>query len=76
MDSGSLSNSVCAPAAQRQPGDHSRGRRSLTGTAPTIAAPQHARQLAELRRQLGAANHEIEVLRSRLATDPALTDHG
>jgi uncharacterized membrane protein len=32
-------------------------------------ATEHARQLAELHRQLGAADHEIEALRARLTTN-------
>jgi hypothetical protein len=37
---------------------------------------EHARQLAELHRQLGAADHEIEALRARVPVDPAITDQG
>jgi hypothetical protein len=36
---------------------------------------EHARPLAELHRQLGAADHEIEVLRARLVTNPAAADN-
>jgi hypothetical protein len=39
-------------------------------------ATEHARQLAELHRQLGAADHELEVLRPRLAVVPAVADRG
>jgi hypothetical protein len=32
--------------------------------------------LAELHRHLGAADHEIEALRARLAPDPTVAGHG
>jgi uncharacterized membrane protein len=52
-----------------------RGLRADLSAAAERRATEHARQLAELHRQLGAADHELEVLRARLA-NPVVTDNG
>jgi chromosome segregation ATPase len=67
--------------AQRQAtAEHAETLRALRADLSTAAerrATEHARQLAELHRHLGAAEHEIEVLRTRLTTNPATTaGHG
>jgi hypothetical protein len=50
--------------------------RAELSAAAERRATQHAHQLAELHRQRGAADHEIEVLRTRLTPDPTVAGHG
>jgi hypothetical protein len=65
-------------AQQRAAAEHAeivdRLRAELTAAAERRAT-EHTGQLAELHRQLGAGDHELEVLRARLA-NPVVTDNG
>ena len=66
-------------AQQRAAAEHAeivdRLRAELSAAAERRNA-EHAHQLAELHRQLGAVEHEIEALRARLHTNPAVADNG
>jgi hypothetical protein len=51
-------------------------RPTTAAAAAGRGATEHTRQLAELHRQLGAVDHELEVLRARLAVVPAVAGRG